>query len=74
MDLCSRDSGVQLNLSAIDSCDAAGIQLLCSAQKTALCRGRAFSLQTPSAAVLKAFQSVGLDINQFKSETREEKL
>lgn len=51
---------VDLDLSAIESIDSAGLQLLVLAKKEALARGKKFQLSVSSPAVRDALQLSGL--------------
>lgn len=52
--------GMILDLRAVTDCDTAGVQLLCSARKTADQTGKKFSVDGIGPAVLKALDSCGL--------------
>jgi len=55
---------LHLDLSAVQSCDTAGIQLLCSAQKTATQRGQSFRAEL-SASVRDGCSRLGLTTDTF---------
>jgi ABC-type transporter Mla MlaB component len=56
----TRPGELRCDLSAVDRCDTAGVQLLCSAVATATLAGRSLVV-TPSAAVLAAAARIGVD-------------
>lgn len=56
---------VILDLSEVTACDTAGLQLLCSAQRSATLNGRAWRPQHPSEAVLRACTEVGMKPEQL---------
>ena len=53
-----------LDLSEVDSCDTAFLQLLCSARKTAERSGKQFELSGLSAAVRDASAALGLSLTE----------
>lgn len=53
-------SDLALDLAGVESCDVIALQLLCSARKTAVAQGTAFSIQTTSPAIAEAAAAVGL--------------
>jgi anti-anti-sigma regulatory factor len=53
---------LDLDLSAVDSCDAAGLQLLLAAEKTAAHLGKPYSLQSVSDAVTQSAAALGLTL------------
>jgi len=73
-ELCAKEQNLRLDLGAAKSCDSAGIQLLCSAKKTAAARGKSFEIENASTDILNAFQALGLSPTHFNSGTTEEKL
>ena len=56
-----------LDLSAVAACDLTGIQLLLSAQKTAIAAGEKFSVSAYSPAVAAACTGLGLDVSQLST-------
>ncbi len=54
------EAGVTLDLSAVESCDAAGVQILCAARRTAREAGTPFRVTGASEAVNGALRSAGL--------------
>lgn len=50
-----------LDLSRTNDCDTAGIQLLCSAQKTAKQTGKTFKIANASKCFYEAVSLIGLD-------------
>jgi anti-anti-sigma factor len=55
-------SAVVLELSGVDTCDAASLQLLCSLRKSAERDSKRLHITTPSAAVLEASAVLGLSL------------
>ncbi len=53
--------GLILDLGGVTECDAAGVQLICSARLTARKTGKTFHVQAVSNAVVQAMEGVGLD-------------
>jgi anti-anti-sigma factor len=60
-------SRLVLDLSEVDSCDTASLQLLCSLQKSAQCDGKELRLLAPSAAIHNATSVLGLSIEDLTS-------
>lgn len=52
--------GLDLDLSGVESCDAAGIQLLLAARRSALAAEKTFSIRTFASAVTKCGGLIGL--------------
>jgi anti-anti-sigma factor len=50
-----------LNLKEVDDCDISGLQLLCSAWKTANSSGKTFSIDDASNSIIDTFYKAGLD-------------
>ena len=61
-DFICRDRGKDVDLSEVDGCDAAGLQLLCSARKTAERFGRPFQFVGLSAAIRNAASGLGFSL------------
>ena len=57
---------VTLALDAVTECDAAGIQLLWAARKTAKDEGKKFCIESLSKSVVEAIAQVGLNIGDFE--------
>ncbi len=57
----SESDSLALDLDNVNECDTAGIQLLCSAKKTAEKSGKYFSLSTISEVVREAAIRIGLN-------------
>ncbi|HET7865231.1 MAG TPA: STAS domain-containing protein [Burkholderiaceae bacterium] len=49
-----------LDLSLVQGCDSAGVQLLLAARRTLAARGRALRLAEPAPAVVEALTTLGL--------------
>jgi anti-anti-sigma regulatory factor len=60
-------SSMVLDLSAVATCDLTGVQLLLSAQKTAIAAGGKFSVSAYSPAVAAACTGLGLDVSQLSA-------
>ncbi len=54
-------AGVSLDLKHVSACDLTGVQLLCSARKTAALNHKIFTVSEASAAVIKAVSEAGLE-------------
>jgi anti-anti-sigma factor len=54
-----------LELSGVDNCDTASLQLLCSLQKSAERGGKEFRISTPSAAMREASAILGLSLEDL---------
>ena len=54
-----------LALDEVETCDAAGIQLLCSARKTADAAGKIVMICSPSSAVLDVLREIGNNAQDF---------
>ncbi len=57
------NSGLELDMSEVDNCDTAGIQLLCSARKTAEASKKDFSVTACSDHVKAVAESIGLNLH-----------
>ena len=64
-------TGMRLDLSAVDACDCAGLQLLVATRKSALAAGRSLQFTNLSAAILNAAQDIGLDVAEFAGLSQE---
>lgn len=60
MDCLKGQTGVTIDLQHIDEWDAAGIQVLWSAQKTALEKNQPFSIIHASNSIVKAAEAIGV--------------
>jgi ABC-type transporter Mla MlaB component len=60
---------VEVDLSGVEDCDAAGLQLLCSLHRTAAELGRKLELQSPAPAVESAANLIGLPLARFMQST-----
>lgn len=56
----SQNEKIRLDLSRVEECDAAGVQLLCSAKLTAEQTGKRFTVPSASDAVIRAIEGLGL--------------
>ena len=54
-----------LPLDEVETCDAAGIQLLCSARKTADAAGKFVGICMPSSAVLDVIKELGSNVEDL---------
>lgn len=59
--------GLTLDLGAVDSCDCAGLQLLCSAHKSAIGSGSRFQISQFSPAIVKAAEGIGLSLEAIQT-------
>ena len=58
-------AGVSLDLKNVNACDITGVQLLCSARKTAALNHKIFTVSEASAAVIKAVSDAGLEPDEL---------
>lgn len=56
---------VVLDLSRVDECDTAGVQLLCSARRTATRSGKPLRIHGSSEAVTEAILALGLAVEEI---------
>jgi len=69
----SLDDRVRLmDLSAVDACDTAALQLLCAARKTVERQGNRLRFAGLSAAVADSCASLGLPVGELAAESEEE--
>lgn len=61
MDCLENQSGVELDLSEVSECDAAGLQLLCAARRSAAQRRKSFRVVESSPAISAAIEKAGLN-------------
>ncbi|MGA2244955.1 MAG: STAS domain-containing protein [Verrucomicrobiota bacterium] len=54
------EHGLELDCSRVETCDAAGIQLLVAARRSALAAGKAFSIHAPAPAIDQCAELLGL--------------
>ncbi len=62
-------AGVSLDLKQVSACDITGVQLLCSARKTAELNHKSFSVSEASAAVIEAVSETGLEPDKLFTAT-----
>lgn len=58
-------AGVVLDLAGVEQCDAAAVQLLCSARQTAVGYGKRFRLTGLSEALIEAIGMLGLPLEEL---------
>lgn len=58
-------SELTLDLSQVDACDAAGLQIFCSAARTAEEAGKKFRIVHPSAAASHVSDGIGLSVEEL---------
>lgn len=63
--------GIALDLGEVKECDAAGIQILCSAWKSSAVSGRSFVVSRSSSSVDDAFLRAGLNKDEFQNLDKE---
>lgn len=61
LETLDEQGGLVLDLKEVEACDAAGVQLLCAAQKTALGEALLFQVSEVSNAVLEALDRSGVE-------------
>lgn len=59
------NSGIELDLEAITECDTLGIQLICSAAKTAKLQNKDFFISGKSELCWTVAQNIGLDLEPY---------
>ncbi len=65
LDCMEKNNSLELDLSKVDDCDTAGLQLLYSAGKTAKEKKKDFSVTTFSDKVKDAAGSIGLNLDNI---------
>ncbi len=65
MDRLSHRDGFEWDLARVDSCDCAGLQLLCSARKSAVAAEISLKIINPSPAIVTAAEGLGLDLAEI---------
>jgi len=60
-----REPPLTLDLSGVDGCDTAALQLFCSLRKTALDANKALRIGALSTAIVEASAAVGLSLEEF---------
>jgi len=65
-------AGMRLDLSAVDACDCAGLQLLVATRKSALAAGRSLEFTRLSPVIRNAAQDIGLDMAEFAGSSQED--
>lgn len=60
LDHLSDKAGLDLELAGVETCDTAGMQLLLAARRSAVASGKTFFIQTPSPAVERCSELLGL--------------
>jgi anti-anti-sigma factor len=58
----TRETDPCIDLSRVEVCDTAGLQVLCSAKKTAVCAGKKLRIVNPSTAITDVGQSLGVSL------------
>jgi anti-anti-sigma factor len=53
-------TGIDLNLDGVETCDAAGMQLLLATHRSAVAAGKAFTIRNPVPAIEQCGESLGL--------------
>ncbi len=66
----ARNRGVELDLGAVTGCDAAGLQVLISARRTAEASGGTFRIHTAAPEIGKCAALLGVDPEAFRSHTQ----
>ncbi len=60
-------NALRLDLSAVDRCDTASLQLLCSLAKSVKNAGKEFYISSPSVAVREVSKLLGLSLKDLES-------
>jgi anti-anti-sigma factor len=68
--LLADGQGLDLDLSGVESCDAAGVQLLLAARRSALAAAKTFSVRTSAPAVTKCGELIGLPPQSWPEHNR----
>ena len=67
-DSLTRNAGIEVDLSAVESCDAAVLQLLCSLRKSATVRGLRFRVSAVSQPIEAAAAALGIPLAEVTGE------
>jgi anti-anti-sigma factor len=59
-----------VDLSQVESCDCAGLQLLCAARKSARIAGKTLHIINLSSAIRTSMDSIGLDSRELTDNTQ----
>lgn len=65
--LAAATPALVLELSGVDNCDTASLQLLCSLQKSAEKSGKELRITAPSAAIREASATLGLSLEALRN-------
>lgn len=57
--------GLIVDLAEVDSCDCAGLQLLCATHKSGCMNGQSIRLVNLSKPIIKAADELGLDLREY---------
>jgi anti-anti-sigma factor len=68
--MLSDGHGLDLEVSGVGNCDAAGMQLLLAARRSALAADRTFFIHTPATAIEKCGELLGLPSQSWQSHSR----
>jgi anti-anti-sigma factor len=52
--------GIELDLASVETCDAAGMQLLLAARRSAVAAGKVFAIRSPVPAIEQCGEALGL--------------
>ncbi len=64
----SAEPSLTVDLSGVETCDLAGLQLLLAAKRSAAAAGRSVRLRNPSAAVSAACEAVGIGVEHLSND------
>lgn len=56
----AQHSALELDLSGVETCDGAGIQILLAARRSAVAADKSFSIRSAAAAIVKCGELLGL--------------
>jgi len=71
LEYLKKDKNILLDLSKVESCDSAGVQLICSFVKEVELQGGTIVLEAYSDAVLNICNKIGIDIAALFIERKE---
>jgi anti-anti-sigma factor len=65
-DLIAEDAAPAVDLSGVESCDTAALQLLCAAQRSSAASGKTLRVAGVSGAVREACEALGLPLSEVQ--------
>ena len=65
LDHLARQPGLELDLSGVEACDTAGLQLLLAVRRSAAAASKSFAIHTPSPAIEQCGELLGLSLESL---------